>query len=536
MKIKIFKNTAINIEPYILTEKNISYLKKNKLESSLDYFQNVYDNYINNIYFYERDNLNAHIKKLMCFVSNKLTLAFIIDSKDNLVVRRYTQYFKDSESLESFLDNDLSGTFKALEFNPNNVSFYTEPYVSNKEIHNQVTSFFIRSQRNISQAMESISFSSGIRYSNLFKHNIKYFVSYVQNKCFSYVDKNLFKELYSYYLHNSKSNLYSILKYHKNNKSIVYSNFMRFKQEHNFLSMAYCGETFFKVSNCFKEYDKIIYQTSKVLKVEELALKPLMGKNYNDFLYFKTPQKLFNITKKLNFTVNDDLTIDKCKFLNNIYQKNKTFINKVEIQKIVDNDELLAQTIKCIDIRSTFSMVNKYNNIEECIKTTNDKFLQLLNDYTDYYNNHPYIQLGNYENKEEKVKLTNVRPSFVINSIKNYLLNDHKEFSNLQYWSNLIHSIELYASENQYYILQENRQKHLICLAFKKDFSVSFRKNIVTPRVSKKLESFFKSDEFILYLSENSLEISDLSRQYVNLNNIYNHKEDLFQEENDDEL
>ena len=328
--------------------------------------------------------------------------------------------------------------------------------------------------------------------------------------------------------------MYSILKYHKNNKSIVYNNFIKFKKENNFLSMAYCGETFFKVSNCFKNYDKIIYHTAKILKVEETELKPLIGKNYNDFLYFKTPQKLFNITKKLNFTITDNLTIDKCKFLNSVYQKNKTFINKSEIQRIVDNNDLLNQTVKCMEIRNAFSIVNKYENIDECIKTTNDKITKLLDDYIDYYNQNPIIQLSNYENKEENFKLTNVNPSFVINSIKSFLLNDNKEFSNLQYWENFINIIELYSSENQYYIFKENRQKHLICLTIKKDFSVAFKKNIVTPRVSKKLEAFLNSDDFILYLSENNASISCLKREYINLNNKYNIKEDLFKEDQDE--
>src|SRR5690606_31134016 len=98
------------------------------------------------------------------------------------------------------------------------------------------------------------------------------------------------------------------------------------------------------------------YHTAKVLKVEEIELNPLIGKNYNDFLYFKTPQKLFNITKKLNVTITDKLTIEQCKFLNSVYQKNKTFINKGEIQKIVDNNDLLNQTVKCMQIRNTFSI------------------------------------------------------------------------------------------------------------------------------------------------------------------------------------
>lgn len=536
MKIKIFKNTDINIEPYILTEKNITYLQKNKLENCLEYLKKVYDNYINNVFFYERDNLNKNIKKLMCLVSRNLTVAFIIDEQDNLIIKRFNFYLKDVATIESFFEEEFGAFFKDIDTNPNNVKSYTEPYQANGEIKNQVTSFFVRNQREISKSMNSISFDLGIRYSDIYKHNMKYFTSYIQNKCFSYVDKDLFRELYSYHLHNSKTNLYSILKYHKNNKSIVYSNFIKFKNEHNFLSMAYCGETFFKVSNCFKNYDKIIYHTAKVLKVEEIELNPLIGKNYNDFLYFKTPQKLFNITKKLNVTITDNLTIEQCKFLNSVYQKNKTFINKGEIQKIFDNNDLLNQTVKCMQIRNTFSIINKYENIDECIKTTNEKFTKLLDDYIGYYNENPIIQLGNYENKEEKFKLTNVNPSFVINSIKSFLLNNNKEFSNLQYWDNFINLIELYSSENQYYIFKENRQKHLICLTIRKDFSVNFKKNIVTPRVSKKLESFLNSDDFILYLSENAASISSLTREYFNLNIKYNIKEDLFKEDEDEDF
>lgn len=534
MKIKIFKNTDITIEPYTLTEKNITYLKKNKLENCVEYFKKVYEKNINNVFFYERDDLNKNIKKLMCLVSRNLTVAFIIDKNSNLIIKRFNLYLKDVVTIESFIEEQFGSFFKEIDSNLNNVKSYTEPYKANGDIKNQVISFFVKNQREISKSMNSISFDLGIRYSDIYKHNIKYFTSYIQNKCFSYVDKDLFKELYSYHLHHGNTNLYSILKYHKNNKSIVYNNFIKFKKENNFLSMAYCGETFFKVSNCFKNYDKIIYHTAKILKVEETELKPLIGKNYNDFLYFKTPQKLFNITKKLNFTITDNLTIDKCKFLNSVYQKNKTFINKSEIQRIVDNNDLLNQTVKCMEIRNAFSIVNKYENIDECIKTTNDKITKLLDDYIDYYNQNPIIQLSNYENKEEKFKLTNVNPSFVINSIKSFLLNDNKEFSNLQYWENFINIIELYSSENQYYIFKENRQKHLICLTIKKDFSVAFKKNIVTPRVSKKLEAFLNSDDFILYLSENNASISCLKREYINLNNKYNIKEDLFKEYQDE--
>lgn len=513
MKVPLFKDSEIIFKKYEPSEKILKYFEKQKIQHLLQSFIDVNNDFINKVFVCEKNNLIPEFKKIIMLHSFFGTYFYCLDHDHNV----YQKFIKDL-NVKDFSDLALGELVKSFikVTNPHKES--VSPYLLNDKIKSDVSHFFNKSNVLISEHIHQIDSGLGFRYKRIYSQSRAYFIKYIQNKFFYYVDKELFKELYSYHLHYKPTPIYKIMKYAKKYETLQYENFLRFKKEHNFLSMAYCEMTHSTFIKSFSNYNSIIKKTATILNTELATVEALRGKHYNDYLYFKTPQKLISISSKIGLPITSEFTIEQARFLNMILRKKNTFIKPHEAARIINNPALLKNMMTTLEIRKEMGFARRYESVEDCILTTKEYFNKYTEVFIEYVGELKRPKFSNFKNKELNIELTNISPELVMDSIRNYVLSDDKEYSNLQYWKSLIEEVTNLSSSKQFYILKENRQKHIIVLNYR-DFEVLVKNGTVTPRIYKKLCEFILTDEFKAYYTENLNIICNLSDREVNLKN-----------------
>jgi len=406
------------------------------------------------------------------------------------------------------LDIDISHLRTLVETSVKKTSFSEmSPYSMNTKITELTNKLFSDIRFSNSRVLNNLEPFLFFKYMNMYKNESKYFISYFKNRLFNYVDKDLFKELYSYHLHYEGTQIYNFIK--KANVTVK-NNFFKFKKEHNFLSMFFADQKKAVFSTCLSDYDTISDNIAIALDVKPEQLEPLKNCSYNDFLYIKTPQKYFKILNKFNLNVNEKLSLQQIKFLNELVYKNNTFVKHHDIELVLYNPELLTKFMKIFQIRKALKMshVQKdyYTNIDEYIANSVNEFEKALvelvaNRKANKKITKPFITHVD----EKKVSLIPTEKAVVFNAIKHYVLEGTKSYSNLQYWDEMITYFNAFTAnhENMFaFILKENRQEHLLFLTID-DKNISFSAKTLTPRMNKLLKELFSTQEFIDYVFNN---------------------------------
>lgn len=408
------------------------------------------------------------------------------------------------------IDVDNAILKAAIEKSVKKTSFSeASPYSMNTKIAELTNKLFNDVRHENSRVLNNMEPFLFFKYMNMYKNEAKYFVSYFKNRLFAYVDKTLFKDLYSYHLHYEGTQIYNFIK--KANKT-VRDNFFQFKKEHNFLSMFFADQKKAVFNTCLNNYESIIDNIAIDLNVSSAQLEPLKNCSYNDFLYIKTPKKYFKILSKFDLKVYEKLSLQQIKFLNELVYKNNTFVKREDVEKVLYDPALLAKFMKVFQIRKSLKMGHNqkdyYNNIDEYIRTSVAEFETQMKDFGSSKKANKKLSKSfiTYID-EKKVSLIPTEKSIVFESIKNYVLEGRKGYSNLQYWDEIITHFSSYlGSETSMFtfILKENRQEHVLFLSVD-DKNISFNDQTLTPRIGKLLKEMFSTQEFIDYVFNNIL-------------------------------
>lgn len=513
MYIPIFKDENINIQVKEISERVVATLVKQKKEDCLPVVKKTLNELNAQIFSFEFTNI-AGYKKVFGLNGSKRLIVYCVDEKNVIYYSNTITAF--NFSLYNEKDDFYSDFFMAesvfrtqLESKLVKSSFTSiSPYLMNQQVTDFIKKHFIDVKYDISMNMNRVDPFLFFKYSNVYKKESLYFIRYFKNKLFYYVDKNLFKELYSYHLHFSGTNIYNLL---KNAPENVYQNFKKFKKEHNFLSMFFADQSKTVLYLYLNSYDTIISNIALSLKVKESDMEPLKGCSYNDFLYIKTPQKYFKILKKFNLNIDKKLNLQQVKFLNELVYKNNTFVKPHDIFKILENEVLLQKFMKIFQIRKALKLShenkNYYENVDSYINETVTKFNEMLEEAKEKFTKFKKLNKGYVfaESDRKKTQLIPIEKNIMLDSIKSYVMDGVKSYSNLQYWEELISSFSMssYANENHYtFMLKENRQEHLIILVIT-DKNIIFNDKSVTPRVAKLLKEILKDSLFIDYVFNN---------------------------------
>lgn len=105
------------------------------------------------------------------------------------------------------------------------------PYSMNAKIAELTNKLFTDVRYENSRVLNRMEPFLFFKYMNMYKNEAKYFISYFKNRLFSYVDKELFKDLYSYHLHYEGTQIYNFIK--KANKTVK-ENFFSLKKSTTF--------------------------------------------------------------------------------------------------------------------------------------------------------------------------------------------------------------------------------------------------------------------------------------------------------------
>jgi hypothetical protein len=499
-------NEDLIIENRKLSNSIVEYLKKKELSEDIINLEAKLNKILKPVFSFEFENVGKY-KKVYGFNSEKVTLMFLVDMDGCFNMYHFRQplnidYANSSTVKHEYLKNTINEILSKSR--PTGLS----PYVMNETIEKLIKSYFSDIERDFGNEAIKVSTHIYYKYNRLFKNEIKYFSSYIKNKMFSNVDKSLFKELYSYHLHFKETLIYN--NYLKSNKKIR-DNFLKFKKEHNFLSMVFADKKRAVFNVMLNNYDSILNNIAMDLNVSHDELAPLQFKNYNDFLYMKTPKKYFTILQKYGLKITHNLNLKQIKFLTNLVYKNRTFVKPQDIYTILNDEELLDKFDKIFMIRKSMNISHLNEDMYETLEDyMNETIMYFENGIENLYKNYeggtsiksvqvPFVYV---DEDNKKMTLTPVSVKPVLDVIKNYVLNGDtkKVYSNLQYWDEFITLInKTYKGNSFVFEFKENRQKHFVIMSFH-DNSVGFMDQILTPRVSKKLKALLGKQEFIDYL------------------------------------
>jgi len=511
MYIPIFKNEDVFIETREISPNILKIIQKNKKESLIPNLKTALNLITGKVFSFELDDVGIYKKVFGLNVGKKMAL-FCVDNQ-NIINYNVTDGFDFSpwNSDDNTYSNKIVvfDDFKELITKKISKISFAElsPYLLNKRVAEIVKKLFYDQKNDIGNIFVKLDSFLFFKYSNMYKKEGMYFISYLKNRLFNYVDKELFKELYSYYLHFENTQIYNIL---KKVPQKVYNNFMRFKKENNFLSMYFADQNKTVIHTYLSNYDTVIEDIAIGLKIKPESIQPLLGCSYNDFLYIKTPQKYFNILQKFNLTITKKLNLDQINFLNELVYKNNTFVKSTDIEKILYDEALIQRFLKVFKIRKALKLTHidkvYYDNIESYIKETIDKFNEYIEGRKTIKNifrrvNTPYETVLN----DKKIKLLPADKEIILDSIQSFVMENKKSFSNLQYWESILSQFKnkSYDDSNKYlFIFKENRQEHIVVINIS-DKTISFSDEMVTPRISKLLKDFFKQPEFLEYVFNN---------------------------------
>lgn len=511
MYIPIVKDENLKINVKEIAPKVLETIKKAGKEELIDSLRNHLNDINSRIFSVDFTNLGGY-KHVFGLNGKDKILYFTVDNHGIISYGQSTSFVflnKNKENNELIdIDIDINDLRTLVEKSVKKTSF-TEmsPYTMNAKIAELINKLFADVRYANSRVLNSLEPFLFFKYMNMYKNESKYFISYFKNRLFNYVDKDLFKELYSYYLHYEGTQIYNFI---KKANSTVKENFFRFKKEHNFLSMFFADQKKAVFSTCLSDYDVISDHIAFALEVSKEQLNPLKNCSYNDFLYIKTPQKYFKILSRFNLKVNEKLSLQQIKFLNEIVYKNNTFVKQHDIELVLYNPELLAKFMKIFQIRKALKMGHTqkdyYTNIDEYIGNSITEFEKSLVDLiANKKANKKISKLFVTHVDEKKVSLIPTDKSVVFDAIKKYVLEGTKSYSNLQYWDEMITYFTAFTSnhENMFaFILKENRQEHLLFLTID-DKNISFSDKTLTPRMNKLLKELFSTQEFIDYVFNN---------------------------------
>lgn len=516
-------NEDLIIENKKLSNAIVDYLKKKEQLDEILVLEKSLNRILKPVFSFEFENIGKY-KKVYGFNSSNSLLVFLVDVDGCFYMHNIKQkididYENASVIKYDYLKNLVSEII--LKSKPSGLS----PYLMNEIIDKKIKTYFFEIERDFGNSAIRVSTHVYYKYNKLFKNEVKYFSSYIKNKMFLDVDKTLFKELYSYHMHFKETLIYN--NFLKSNQKIK-DNFLRFKKEHNFLSMIFVDKKRAVFNVMLNNYDSIINNIAMDLNVTEEEISPLKFKNYNDFLYMKTPKKYFIILKKYGLKITHSLNLKQIKFLTNLVYKNKTYVKPQDIYKILNDESLLDKFDKIFMIRKSMNLshittrsnddwdeddemedpsrftISLYETLDDYMNETISAFEEGIVNISNYYQEKPIIQTPfvYVDEDNKKMTLTPVSINPILDSIKNYVLKNEtkKEYSNLQYWDEFITVVNKSHRSNDFiFEFKENRQKHFVIMSFNDNY-VSFIDNILTPRVSKKLKSLLGKQEFIDYL------------------------------------
>lgn len=497
---EVIKQNEIKIDSNIL-----SFLKLHKKDSDeiLSKIKDIYQYYIKDTFICEYNYPSSYIRKIILLSSSMRDKVFLVDNQDRFY------YVNFNRRLSSYNKEDIFD--EVLNFINQNAQKYQVPvYLYNDTIKREVTSSFIILSRDILSKFKNTYMPLYFKYSKLYKSNTAFFIKIIQNKFFAFVDKELYKELYSYYKHDSSTYLYDHLLKEKRADSDIYHNFMRFKSEHNFLSMTYRGVNEEKFLKVFENYDTILENTRLTLKCTKEFINLTKGKNYNDFLYFKTPQKLLNISKKLHVELKSEFGLEQYKLLNSVFLKKNTYITKDILQDALSSPEksrylnTLINVRKNLDLKATTSLFDEeeetYNFEIKSLKVieeeTKAKFFEMIAAQIKVEDSN---RLEIF--KKDNLKLEQIDGKEVLESIYTYIFEGKKKYSNLQYYAELISNINK-LKRGVVFSLKENRQKHIVIVDLY-NFDVIIDDETLTKRCFSIVKTLISSDEFKRYYIDN---------------------------------
>lgn len=513
MYIPIIRGENLKINVKEIAPKVLETIKKAKKEELIPELKDHLNKINSRIFAVDFEDI-AGFKQVFGLNGKDKIIFFVVDKHNIINYGTHTALSFSNTNPETGqlvdIDVDNSELRLAIEKCVKKTSFSeASPYSMNTKIAELTNKLFNDVRHENSRVLNRMEPFLFFKYMNMYKNESKYFVSYFKNRLFSYVDKTLFKDLYSYHLHYEGTQIYNFIK--RANKTVK-DNFFQFKKEHNFLSMFFADQKKAVFNTCLSNYDTIIDNIAIDLSVTPAQLAPLKNCSYNDFLYIKTPQKYFKILSKFDLKVHEKLSLQQIKFLNELVYKNNTFVKREDVEKVLYDPVLLVKFMKVFQIRKSLKMGHNqkdyYDNIDEYIKTSVTEFESKM------------VELGSSKkaNKklsktfityvdDKKISLIPTEKSVVFESIKNYVLEGRKGYSNLQYWDEMVtHFTGYLNSETSMFtfVLKENRQEHVLFLSID-DKNISFNDKTLTPRIGRLLKEIFSTQEFIDYVFNNVL-------------------------------
>lgn len=511
MYIPIVKDENLKINVKEIAPKILETIKKVDKEDLIPSLRTHLNNINRRIFAVDFEDI-AGYKQVLGLNGKDKILYFVVD-KNNIVsygVQTGFNFSNVHSETGSFVDIDIPNEQlrSLVEASVKKTSFSeTSPYSMNTKIAELTNKVFSDVRYENSRVLNTMDPFLFFKYMNMYKNEAKYFISYFKNRLFNFVDKTLFKDLYSYHLHYEGTQIYNFIK--KSNKTVK-ENFFRFKKEHNFLSMFFADQKKAIFNTSFSNYDTIIDNIAIDLNVTPEQLAPLRNCSYNDFLYIKTPQKYFKILSKFDLKVYQKLSLQQIKFLNELVYKNNTFVKKEDVEKVLYDEVLLGKFMKIFQMRKCLKMghVQKdyYKDINEYMKTSVAEFENKITELTD--NKRAVKRVAKtFETRfdDKKISLIPTNKAIIFQSIKNYVLEGRKEYSNLQYWDEIVSHFNSYIYSDSMmfsFILKENRQEHILFLTID-DKNLTFNDQTLTPRIGKLLKEILSTQDFIDYVFNN---------------------------------
>ncbi len=512
MKLQIFKNKEIIIKDKNYSKEIIELLNKNKI--------NVEDfrNYTKDLILYETDNLSDPAINKAVFLIRYNVVFFILFFNNNTVLYSGILKFNNLDSILTKIKNDIN-----LFINSHPLSYFS-PY----DFKRQLSSLYIKlnSQKNDYYLLNGKDF---YKFYSLFKMNKKEelkLINYLENIIFKNFNKELFKECYSFFLHSSSTNKKDFYNFLITNPNIK-NNVIEFKNKNSFLSMFLIDLTQNQIKNIFEEdYSEIKvlkniknFLLKKYPKLSDSLFNSLIGKSYNHFFYFKTPQSYLKVLSRINMLDRGDLTLKQINFLREVFKKNNTFFELEQIREIIDNDVYIDQILKILEIRKCYFLIKNDTNskfgdvkkfINKNIKTYNESISILesvLNKIS--YSGDKEIIFDDINNKKYKFKKVD---HLKIISDLNSVFNRNKLFyNNSKYYIEFLKFFNVYSYSKQdnkkiIYEICSGRNKYFIALTskFNKKLDITFSENC-TPTLKKALNKIVKTEDFLNFYFETAL-------------------------------
>ena len=206
----------------------------------------------------------------------------------------------------------------------------------------------------------------------------------------------------------------------------------------------------------------------------------------------------------------EKLSLQQIKFLNELVYKNNTFVKREDVEKVLYNPVLLVKFMKIFQIRKSLKLshIQKdyYTNIDEYIKTSVTEFETKMTELGENKRSNKKVS-KTFMTKidDKKISLIPTDKSVIFESIKHYVLEGRKGYSNLQYWDELVSHFSGYINNDASmftFVLKENRQEHVLFLTID-DKNIAFNDQTLTPRIGKLLKEILGTQEFIDYVFNN---------------------------------